>query len=88
MYEWRGFPVRRGLAAELPTAEAMIEGVRALHALGYRKVETYSPFSLPAADPARERQGSPLPRLAVLGGATGAVLGYGIQWYANAWVYH
>ncbi len=79
-------PSRRGLIAEFSTADRLLAGTAALHALGYRAVETYTPFPLPGAEE-RGRGPSRLPRVVFAGGVVGALLGYAIQWYANVWVY-
>ena len=79
-------PGRRGLLAEFPTADRLLAGTAALHALGYRQVETYTPFPL-AREDRPGRAVSRLPRFVFGGGVVGAVHGYAIQWYAEAWVY-
>jgi hypothetical protein len=75
--------VQRGLAAELESADALVSAVDALHALGYRSVETYAPVDLPAAEHRLGLGRSRLGRYVFGGGVLGAVLGYGIQWYAD-----
>jgi hypothetical protein len=70
-----------GLLAELESADALESAVSALHALGYRAIETFAPLDLPAVDPPGRR--SRLGPYVFGGGVVGAVLGYGIQWYAD-----
>src|SRR5207247_2888873 len=75
------------LLAEFEEAEDLVRAVQALRLLGYRGLETYSPFPVPGVE---ERIELPRPRLAryvFAGGVLGAVLGYGIQWYADVWDY-
>jgi hypothetical protein len=79
--------IRRGLLAEFPSADALLAGTSALTALGYREVETYTPFPLPGMEARPGRRRGRLPRFVFAGGLVGAILGYGIQWYANVWVY-
>jgi Protein of unknown function (DUF3341) len=73
---------RGGLLAELESAGALEAAVGALHALGYRAVETFAPLDLRV----EARPGAGRSRLGPWvfgGGVVGAVLGYGIQWYAD-----
>jgi hypothetical protein len=72
-----------GLVAELESADALEAAVRALHALGYRAVETFAPLDLPATEAAQGAGRSRLGPYVFGGGVVGAVLGYGIQWYAD-----
>jgi hypothetical protein len=73
--------------AEFPNADALAAGVGVLRALGYREVETYSPFPLPDLEPELGLRRSRLPKFVFAGGLVGAILGYGIQWYADVWVW-
>jgi len=57
--------------------------VSALHSLGYRAVETFAPLDLPTADASRGAGRSRIGPYVFGGGVIGAVLGYGIQWYAD-----
>src|SRR3954466_13721439 len=79
--------VQPGLLAEFQSADALAAGVGALRALGYRDVEIYSPFPLPDVEPELELRRSRLPKFVFAGGLLGAILGYGIQWYADVWIY-
>jgi hypothetical protein len=76
-----------GLIAEFPTPQALLAGASALHALGYRELDSYTPFPVPGMEERLGRRPSRLPRFAFAGGLVGAVLGYGIQWYADVWTY-
>src|SRR5690349_9206905 len=75
--------VRAGLVAELESADPLEAAVRELHALGYRSVETFAPLDLPDTEAAHEVHRSRLGPYVFGGGVLGAVLGYGIQWYAD-----
>jgi hypothetical protein len=79
--------IRRGLLAELDSADAAIAAADALHALGYRALETYAPLPLPAAEDRMGLRRSRLGGFVFGGGLVGAVLGYGIQWYADVRVF-
>lgn len=76
-----------GLLAEFPTADALLAGTAALHALGYRELESYTPFAVPGMSERLGEAPSRLPMFVFAGGLAGAVLGYLIQWYADVWVY-
>jgi hypothetical protein len=76
-----------GLLAEFPSVEALLEAATALRALGYRAVECYTPFPVPRLDDRLHPSRSRLPKFVFGGGLVGAVLGYGIQWYADVRVY-
>ncbi len=76
-----------GLLAEFPSAEALLQAAAALQALGYRAVESYTPFPVPGLDDRHAPGRSRLPKFVFGGGLVGAVLGYGIQWYADVRAY-
>jgi hypothetical protein len=75
--------IRRGWLAEFDSVDALATAAAALHTLGYRALETYSPFPVPQVDARLGLRRSRLGRLVFGGGVTGALLGYGIQWYAD-----
>lgn len=75
--------MRAGVLAEFATADAMLNAIELLRKRGYLELETYSPYPVAGVG---DRLGLPqpwLPKLIFAGGLLGAVLGYGIQWYAN-----
>lgn len=80
-------PTRGGLLAEFPSAEALLAAATALHDLGYQAIESYTPFRLPGLDQQLGRRRSRLPAFVFGGGLVGAIVGYGIQWYANVRAY-
>jgi ActD protein len=77
----------KGLLAEFATATDMINAVSRLREQGYRDLETYSPFPVPGIDRPLQFGRSLIPAIVFAGGLIGALLGYGIQWYANVWHY-
>jgi hypothetical protein len=79
--------IQPSLLAEFPNADALAASVGVLRALGYRELETYSPFPLPDLEPELGLRRSRLPKFVFAGGLLGAILGYGIQWYADVWIY-
>jgi hypothetical protein len=75
------------MLAEFTTPDAMLHALEQLRAAGYRELEAYSPFPVGGVS---ERLGLPrsrLPWLVFGAGTLGAVLGYGIQWVTNVWLY-
>jgi hypothetical protein len=75
--------IRRGLLAEFSAAEDVPKAAAALHNEGYRLIEVYSPFPMPAVEDKLRLGRLTLGKLVFGGGLLGAILGYGIQWYAD-----
>jgi hypothetical protein len=79
--------VKAGVLAEFANAEGAVEALTVLRRDGYRELESYTPYPLEGTADPLELGRSRLPRFIFGGGVLGAVLGYGIQWYANVWDY-
>lgn len=79
--------MRSGILAEFASADAMLEAVALLRRHGYQDLETYSPSWVDGVAQRLELRWSHLPRFVFGGGLVGAILGYGIQWYANVYDY-
>ena len=77
----------RGLLAEFASADALVAGVAALESHGYSSLETYTPFPVPGLERRLRLGPSRLPLFVFAGGVIGAILGYGIQWYADVRAY-
>lgn len=71
-----------GLMAEFDDPETLLEKARATYQAGYRKISAYSPFPIEELPAALGMRRSLLPWLVLLGGITGAVVGFGMQYYA------
>lgn len=72
---------------EFADPDAVLRALDLLRQHGYRDLETFSPYPI---DGTAERLGLPrsaLPAWVFAGGVVGAVLGYGIQWYADTYDY-
>lgn len=78
---------RPRILAEFAAPEKMTHALDALHAAGYRELETYTPFDMPRTTPALGLRRPLLPWLIALGGLAGGGVAYWIQWFANAWSY-
>jgi hypothetical protein len=70
--------------AEFESLDDLSRAVRALEDKGYTRIETYSPVPL---EPSPRRGRSRLPVAVFVAGLVGAILSYGIQWYADAYAY-
>jgi hypothetical protein len=71
------------IAAEFESADALLAAVKTLHAHGIAGIESYSPFGVPGMTDQLNPQRSRLPAIVFTCGLVGAVLSYGIQWFAN-----
>lgn len=76
-----------GVLAEFASAEGLLEALAVLRRNGYRRLESYTPYPVAGADEGLGLGRSRLPWFIFGGGVLGAILGYGIQWYANVWDY-
>jgi hypothetical protein len=72
------------MLAELETPEALVAAVRALHAMGMRRVDAYTPYPIEDVDRALGLPRSKIPRWVLAGGVLGALLGFGIQAWLDA----
>jgi hypothetical protein len=73
-----------GLMAEFRTAEQLLEAAHRTHAAGYVRVDAFSPFPIEGLAEAIGFRSTRLPLVVLLGGMTGAVTGYFLQYYAAA----
>jgi hypothetical protein len=73
-----------GLLAELTTADAMVDTLRALRERGYTMLDAWSPYPVREAEDAIALPRSPVPLIVFCAALTGAVLGYLIQWWTAA----
>ena len=71
-----------GLIAEFEDADVLLEQARATYQAGYRKLSAYSPFPIAELPAAIGLRPSRLPWLVLIGGIIGAVVGFGLQYYA------
>ena len=71
-----------GLLAELPTADALREAVRAARAHGYEEVEAYSPFAIDGLGELAGLRRNRVALVTLLGGLAGGIGTYFLQWYS------
>ena len=67
--------------AEFDREEPLYAAARALRARGTATLDIHSPYPLHEADEALGLKRSTVPVVALIGGLTGAITGYLIQWY-------
>ncbi len=72
-----------GLIAEFSAAEQLLDAVRRTRAAGYRRFEAYAPFPVEGLTEALGFREAWTPVATLAGGIAGALLGYGMQVYAN-----
>lgn len=82
--KWVAHRAAGAYLAEFNDATALRHAADELKRLGYTQVETYSPLPV-ASEKSRTR--SVLPVTAFVVGVLGALVSYGIQWWANVYSY-
>ena len=70
--------------AEFRDEAALCAAARRLRELGHRRLDAYSPVPLHGIDEALGLRRSIVPLIALIGGVSGAVGGYVMQWWMNA----
>ncbi len=76
-----------GLMAEFDDATALVAAAERTHAAGYKRVDAYSPFPIEALHHALGSPPSRLPLIVLIGGITGCVGGFFLQYWAAAIAY-
>lgn len=71
-----------GLMAEFADPEHLLTQARATYAAGYRRISAYSPFPIAELPAAIGLRRSRLGLLVLVGGMIGAIVGFGMQYYA------
>ena len=73
-----------GIMAEFREPEQLLDAARAAYRAGYRKMDAYSPYEVEGLSEAIGFRKTRVPLLVLLGGVSGAVTAYGMQWYSAA----
>jgi hypothetical protein len=73
-----------GLMAEFKTDRALLAAAQQAYGSGYRRMDAYSPFPIEGLAQALGRRRTAVPLIVLISGATGALGGYFMQWYAMA----
>lgn len=77
-------PAIYGVVAEFDTPEQLLEGVRAARALGYGKMDAFTPFPIHGIDEAMGAGRSRLGWIVLGGGIVGATSAILLQWWTGA----
>ena len=72
-----------GLLAEFSTPEAVRDAAERVHREGYAKIDAYTPFPVHGLAEAVGEPRTRLPLIVLLGGITGALVGFGMQYFAS-----
>ncbi len=72
-----------GYLAEFPDQHKLLDAIHTCRDAGYRKMEAYTPLPVHEVWEALGHT-SPLAKLVLGGGITGALVGFGMQYYASA----
>jgi hypothetical protein len=76
--------LRRIVLGEFVHPEDCVNAARKLREAGVRNLDAYSPYPLHGIDEALQLPRSKVPLVALIGGVSGAGLGYAMQWWMNA----
>ncbi|MBX3206305.1 MAG: DUF3341 domain-containing protein [Labilithrix sp.] len=76
--------MRDVIIAELDSPERAVQAARSVRALGYRRVEAFTPFPIPELEDVLGVRRTRLPYLVFFAGLSGAALALLVQWWTNA----
>jgi hypothetical protein len=76
-----------GLMAEFEGPTEVVEAARRVHEAGYKKVDAYSPYPIEELAEALGHHHSWLPLLVLIGGITGCIAGYALQFWSATIAY-
>jgi len=74
-----------GVMAEFESPTALVNAARAAREKGYRKLDAYAPFPIEELTDALHLHHNRLPLIVLIGGITGAICGYLLQYYVTVW---
>lgn len=72
-----------GLLAEFEQPEDLLAAARRTHGEGYRKIDAFTPFPVHGMSEAVGFHRTWLPLIVLIGGLTGATVGFGMQYFAS-----
>jgi hypothetical protein len=76
-----------GLLAEFDTPAELVAATRKVHAEGYRRMDTFSPYPVEEAWEAMHHHDKRLSLIVLLGGITGMCAGYGLEYWVHTIAY-
>lgn len=79
--------MRSGLAAEFSTPDDLLLALQQLQRVGYRDLDTFTPFPIEGVPEVLGLGRSRLNFVVFVLGLSGAIGGFFLMWYCNAWSY-
>ena len=76
-----------GVLAEYSSVEAVVKAAERVREAGFTRFDVHSPIPIHGLDEAMGIRMSPIPWAVAIGGATGAISGFVLQWWMNAFDY-
>ena len=76
-----------GLLAEFETGEKLLAAAKKAYAGGYREMDAYSPFPVEGLAEAIGFKKTRVPLIVLIGGITGGLTAYAMQYYSAVWSY-
>jgi hypothetical protein len=76
-----------GVMGEFETGEQFIQAVKKTREAGYRRVDAYAPYPVEGLSEALRLHRSWVPLITLLGGLSGGLGGFGLQYWASAITY-
>lgn len=73
--------------AEFDSPESLETAIRKLRSSGHMQLTAYTPYPVPAIEDALQLRDSWIPRAVLIGGLSGVVLGFVMQWVLNGIFY-
>ena len=78
-------PPTYGLAARFATPQELLEAIEETRARGYEQLDAYTPFPIEEVnEEVAHHKKSPVSKLVLAAGLTGAAVGFGMQWWISA----
>lgn len=71
-----------GLMAEFDSVHGVVHAARKAREAGYRKLDAYTPYPIEELMDALDMHRNHLPKVVLAGGIVGALVGYGLQYWA------
>lgn len=76
-------PPTYGLLAEFESEQALVAAVRRIRETGYKAIDAYTPYPVDDLEEALQLPRMRVPLIVLVGGITGALTAYLMEWYAN-----
>jgi len=76
-----------GLLAEFETPAKLVAATKRVHAEGYRRIDTFSPYPIEEAWEAMHVHDKRLSLIVLLGGIVGMCSGYGLEYWVHVIAY-